>query len=239
MKALLVLLALYLFLVLIVLPIWTFIKIRGHNDELEMLHHRLHQLEGEISSPRAKMSEGLAPAPLPGDRAGQTPGGQQPTTVLLRSAAVTPPPPPAPVPVHPKTVAEPPLLPPVIAAPGPVRPVYTPPPPKPAINWEQFMAAKLFAWLGGFALLLGVAFFVKYSFDHNLISPEVRVAIGFVIGAGLIIGGIKLIRKGYTTPAQALVAAGVVSLYIVTFACRSIYHFKFFGAVPTDLTPKL
>ena len=41
------------------------------------------------------------------------------------------------------------------------------------------MGAKMFAWIGGLALFLGVAFFVKYSFEHNLVPPEVRVAIGF------------------------------------------------------------
>jgi uncharacterized membrane protein len=79
------------------------------------------------------------------------------------------------------------------------------------------MGAKLFAWLGGLALFLGVAFFVKYSFEHDLVPPEVRVALGFLTGAGLIIG------------------AGVVSLYAVTFACNSVYHFAFFGPVPTFL----
>lgn len=68
-------------------------------------------------------------------------------------------------------------------------------PAKPPINWEQFMGAKLFAWVGGLALFLGVAFFVKYSFEHNLISPEQRVAIGFAVGASLVIGGLLLKRK--------------------------------------------
>ena len=48
----------------------------------------------------------------------------------------------------------------------------------PLINWEQFMGAKLFAWLGGLALFLGIAFFIKYSFERNLIPPELRVALG-------------------------------------------------------------
>ncbi|WP_438480271.1 DUF2339 domain-containing protein [Oleiharenicola lentus] len=118
-------------------------------------------------------------------------------------------------------------------------PVYVPPPEKPSwldnINWEQFMGAKLFAWLGGLALFLGIAFFVKYSFDHDLIPPAVRVAIGFVLGAGLVAGGLKMARGKYAITAQTLIAAGIVSLYAVTFACRSIYHFEFFGAVPTFL----
>jgi uncharacterized membrane protein len=77
-------------------------------------------------------------------------------------------------------------------------------PTKPPINWEQFMGAKLFAWIGGLALFLGVAFFVKYSFEHNLISPEMRVAIGFVVGAGLLIGGLLLKLKENAVTAQTL-----------------------------------
>ncbi len=74
------------------------------------------------------------------------------------------------------------------------------------INWEQFMGAKLFAWLGGLALFLGVAFFVKYSFDHDLIPPAVRVALGFVFGAGLVVGGLRIDRRRYRITAQTLIA---------------------------------
>src|SRR5882724_8953195 len=108
-------------------------------------------------------------------------------------------------------------------------------PRRPPINWEQFMGAKLFAWIGGLALFLGVAFFVKYSFGHNLIPPELRVAIGFVVGVGLLIGGLLLKRKENAVTAQTLCATGILVLYAVTFACRSYYHFSFFGLIPTFL----
>src|SRR4029077_10040685 len=108
-------------------------------------------------------------------------------------------------------------------------------PRRPPINWEQFMGAKLFAWIGWLALFLGVAFFVKYSFEPNLIPPELRVAIGFVIGVGLLIGGLLLKRKENAVTAQTLCATGVLVLYAVTFACRSYYHFAFFGLIPTFL----
>lgn len=125
----------------------------------------------------------------------------------------------------------------------PALPVQTlepePPPPResmiPAINWEQFMGAKLFAWLGGLAALLAVGFFVKYSFEHELIPPAVRVAIGFLTAIGLVIGGLKIDRTRYAITAQTLIATGVVCLYTVTFACRSVYHFDLFGPVPTFL----
>src|SRR5881227_3356972 len=93
------------------------------------------------------------------------------------------------------------------------------------------MGAKLFAWIGGLALFLGVAFFVKYSFEHNLIPPELRVAIGFTIGVSLLIGGLLLRRKENAVTAQTLCATGILVLYAVTFASRAYYHFAFFGLI--------
>src|SRR5438132_4319213 len=62
-----------------------------------------------------------------------------------------------------------------------------------------------------------------------------RVAIGFVVGAGLIIGGLLLTRKENAVTAQTLCATGILVLYAVTFACRAYYHFAFFGLIPTFL----
>jgi uncharacterized membrane protein len=128
-------------------------------------------------------------------------------------------------------MALPPPLPARVAEPKPA-----PEPPRkavPAINWEQFMGVKLIAWIGGLALFLGVAFFVKYSFDNNLVPPALRVAIGFLTGLGLLVGGLMLTRKQNVVLGQTLCGTGVVILYAVTFACRSIYQFEFFGFIQT------
>src|SRR5436190_3047239 len=147
-------------------------------------------------------------------------------------------------PVIPPVSMPPPLpvtpVPPPIPETKPITPVeevtmQTAAPPKRTIDWEQFMGAKMFAWIGGFALFLGVAFFVKYSFEHNLIPPELRVAIGFLAGIALVGGGVALKRKENVVTAQTLCATGILILYAVTFACRSFYHFAFFGLVPTFL----
>src|SRR5204862_87006 len=86
-------------------------------------------------------------------------------------------------------------------------------------------------------LIIGfvIAFFVKYSFEHNLIPPELRIAIGFVVGAVLVVGGLLLKRKENAVTAQTLCATGILVLYAVTFACRAYYHFAFFGLIPTFL----
>jgi uncharacterized membrane protein len=170
----------------------------------------------------------------------------------LRPQTVSAAQPDAPVAVlKPRTEAVPPAIPKMTAAPSVAETRPEPPPipleflqprgpqikrpTKPPIDWEQFMGAKLFAWIGGFALFLGIAFFVKYSFEHNLIPPTLRVAIGFIVGAGLIIGGLLLKRKENAVTAQTLCATGILVLYAVTFACRSYYHFALFGLVPTFL----
>ncbi len=118
----------------------------------------------------------------------------------------------------------------------PVLPSIPPPqPPRipkaPALNFEQFLGVKLFAWLGGLALFFGVAFFIKYSFDHNLIPPAARVAIGFIMGAGLLVAGVFVHkRKAYTVLAQTFCASGVLILYGVSFGAHSLYHL--FGEEP-------
>jgi uncharacterized membrane protein len=98
-------------------------------------------------------------------------------------------------------------------------------PERPRFNWEQFMGVKLFAWIGGLALFIGLAFFVAYSFQQNLIKPPMRVALGFLTGLGVMIGGLRLPREKYAISVQTLCAAGVLILYADIFASCSHYHF--------------
>lgn len=95
----------------------------------------------------------------------------------------------------------------------------------PELTLEAFMGVKLFAWLGGLALFLGVVFFVRYSFEHNLITPEMRIAIGAMTGLGLIVGGLCTPRPKFAVTAQTLCATGIVTLYGVTFGAHSFYQF--------------
>ncbi|HBL18238.1 MAG TPA: hypothetical protein DD417_16160 [Elusimicrobia bacterium] len=111
--------------------------------------------------------------------------------------------------------------------PSPAR--LRPPAPKKAepelkIDWERFMGVKLFAWVGGFALFLGVIFFVKYAFENNLISPSTRVALGMLVGIGAIVGGLWLRPRGYAVTVETLCAAGIAILYGDAFASRAFYR---------------
>ena len=93
------------------------------------------------------------------------------------------------------------------------------------VDWEQFTGVKLFAWLGGVALFCGAAFFVKYSIDRNLIPPALRLAVGALIGLGLVIWSLRIDHKKFETTSHILAAGGIGVLYTVVFATAHIYHY--------------
>ena len=106
-------------------------------------------------------------------------------------------------------------------------PLKPPPPPRPAraaIDWEAFFGVKLFAWIGGFVLFLGIVFLVKYSFENNLITPGMRVVIGTVVGLALIVTGWFSATRRYRVSGQSLCATGVLVLYGNIFAAHVFYH---------------
>jgi uncharacterized membrane protein len=106
--------------------------------------------------------------------------------------------------------------------------------PQEPFSLEKFMGVKLFAWLGGVAMFFGVIFFVKYAFENNLISPALRITLGFVTGSALLIGGLLTHRlERYRVLAQAFCATGVLILYGVSFAAHAIYHSPAFGTLTT------
>ena len=129
------------------------------------------------------------------------------------------PPPVVPEPAPPKVPPSvPPPLPPVRPSPPPVPRVSKP------IDWEAFFGVKLFAWIGGFVLFLGIVFLVKYSFEHNLITPAMRVVIGTVVGLALIVTGWLTATRGYRVSGQSLCATGILVLYGNIFAAHVFYH---------------
>jgi uncharacterized membrane protein len=83
------------------------------------------------------------------------------------------------------------------------------------------MGVKLFAWLGGLALFLGVVFMVKYSFENNLITPLGRIVIGGTVGLALVAMGWWVTGGRYRVTAQSLCATGIVILYADLFAAHS------------------
>ncbi len=199
-------------------------------------NRRINDLECKLREMKGRAAKGWEPS-LKQVSAQATPGDSLPVETIPEPEDVPSyaqefemPPPLPPKAFNPPAIKRPPPMP---SAP-PIRPVAQPlavprpstvkPPAAPGLNLEQFMGVKLFAWVGGLALFLGIVFFVKYAFERNLIPPGVRTMIGFVLGLGLVAGGVAMKRRAaYQVLAQTLCATGVLVLYGVTYAAHALY----------------
>ena len=198
----------------------------------------IHKLKGAVRNLVSRVSQlegpdGGMPASRPAPAVAKTSVATPPVSPppMARPAPVPPPevkyPPAPPSSVRPAGAPPPPPItpPPPPPAPGVPPSVPPPPPPVPAkpFDWEAFFGVKLFAWIGGFVLFLGIVFLVKYSFDNNLIGPATRVAIGTVLGLALIATGWITGSRKYRVSGQSLCATGILVLYGNIFAAHVYY----------------
>lgn len=81
-------------------------------------------------------------------------------------------------------------------------------------------------WLnrvGVVAVVLGLAYFLKYSFDNQWIGPTARVLLGVLAGLAMLFLGEKL-RTRYPLYAQGLLGGGSLALFFSVFASYQFYH---------------
>ncbi len=102
--------------------------------------------------------------------------------------------------------------------PSPAKPADAPA--QQAAGGEPVSFVKLFSWIGGFLLLLGIIFAAKYAIA--LISPQMRVALSFALGVLLWTAGISLKKENIKTTAHTLAASGLAICYA---SCLTAYHF--------------
>jgi uncharacterized membrane protein len=192
--------------------------------EIHKLKKAVRDLGSRIRALESRDRGVVAPAPAPVRRetSAAVPEAVSPAPAPTVSRTVppqvSPPPPVVAEPAQPKVPPSvPPPLPPV--KPPPATPRVAKP-----IDWEAFFGVKLFAWIGGFVLFLGIVFLVKYSFENNLITPAMRVVIGTVLGLLLIVTGWLTSTRRYRVSGQSLCATGVLVLYGNIFAAHVFYH---------------
>lgn len=195
------------------------------------LEEDVRLLEGwrlEVLQQRTVVAPPVAPVTAPVAAPAEAPDTQSPTT----GPAQPPPLPPRTLTLRPASCPPGPKVPPAtrvpvqaqvaVPAPAPVERV------REGLGLEQFVGAKLFAWMGGLALFFAAALGMKYSFDHGLVPAWLRAFGGYVLGAGLLFGGTRLDRSRYPHTVSSLWGAGIVILYAVTYACQVILALPWF-----------
>src|SRR6266404_7910643 len=89
---------------------------------------------------------------------------------------------PAPHPPAPTVPTPPPPIAPVEVPTPPATPPVETPVARPTLDLEQRIGARWATWVGVVAILFGIGFFLKWSFDNELLGPGARVALGLVAG---------------------------------------------------------
>ncbi len=89
---------------------------------------------------------------------------------------------------------------------------------------ESRVGSQWFNRIGIVALLIGVAWFLKFAFDNHWVGPAGRVLIGLLSGAALIAWSERFRSKGYVAFSYSLKAVGGGVLYLSLWAAFSMYH---------------
>lgn len=90
-------------------------------------------------------------------------------------------------------------------------------------GFETEIGLKWLGRVGILALIIGIAFFLKYAFDNDWIGEAGRVAIGIFSGMVLLFLG-DYLRQKYTTYAATLTGGGIAVLYLSIYASFSYYY---------------
>jgi uncharacterized membrane protein len=101
-------------------------------------------------------------------------------------------------------------------------------------GFEALIGGRALGWIAVVLLLIAAALFFRVVFEKGLIGPLGRVAIGLGVGLLLTGAGYVFHRRGWRVFSQMLTAAGIVLLYLTTFASFGFYELipSSFAAAP-------
>ena len=89
-------------------------------------------------------------------------------------------------------------------------------------NLEKFIGENLLSKIGIIILVVGVAIGAKYAIDKNLISPLMRIILGYAFGFGLLGFAVKLKPK-YLNFSAVLLSGAMAIMYFITYFAYSLY----------------
>lgn len=97
-------------------------------------------------------------------------------------------------------------------------------------SMESRIGSQWFNRIGILAVLIGMAWFLKFAIDNHWIGPLGRVLIGLVAGAGLIAWSERFRSRGYAGFSYSLKAVGSGILYLSLWAAFSLFQLVPAGA---------
>ena len=90
-------------------------------------------------------------------------------------------------------------------------------------NLEKFIGENVISKIGIIIIIIGVAIGAKYSIEHGLVSPLTRIIMGYLLGTGLLLVGMKL-KKKYENYSAVLVSGAIAIMYFITYSAYALYE---------------
>jgi uncharacterized membrane protein len=90
------------------------------------------------------------------------------------------------------------------------------------LDLEERIGGRWLQHAGLIVLLLGIAFFLRYAFEREWLSPAIRVGLGVAAGIGMTWGGVRLAAR-YRNYGLLLAGGGIAALYLSFYAGLNLY----------------
>jgi uncharacterized membrane protein len=117
----------------------------------------------------------------------------------------------------------------VAAAPAPPPRPAPPPQAAPAADLEQLLGGRVLAWVGGAAVVAGLALLLALGVSRGWIGEGARTLMAAVLSLGLLAAGVWLHeRRGHAQAARAAAASGICGLFMTATVATAVY-----GLAPT------
>jgi len=91
------------------------------------------------------------------------------------------------------------------------------------VSMEYAVATNWLLRIGVLVLVIGIGFFLKYSFERGLVGPLGRVSMSMLTGSIMIAAGIRLLGKQYHLLGQGLMGGGMATLYFALYASSMLF----------------
>lgn len=203
--------AFFVFVVLVV-ALWALLRSEGAERRVLKLTLALNDMQRRLAALEAgeKSVQAMAPPPV------EAPAPPQAASPAVPQPAA---PPAAPLPAWAQRPT-------VAPTPKPAKPSDRP-------SLEQALGTRWLVWLGALAVALAGVFLAKYAVDQGLLGPAVRLTLGVLFGAALVVAGDilrhKAGRESNKTPLSAasipaaLTAAGLAIAFACVYAAHALH----------------
>lgn len=91
------------------------------------------------------------------------------------------------------------------------------------IHWEMLIGRQALGWVAVVLVIFAAAFFIRYAIDNYWIGPLGQVALAELGGLALVLSGWYYHRRQWRMFSQMLTSAGVVVVYLATYAAFGFY----------------